>query len=426
MANPNYQRAGSAQSNSLSITINPGDFVCVMCVNKDNTAPSGLADNGGNLLGLYQFFTQSNAAGQALWAFYIAKNSATSISFTSGHTPSIAVVIFTNATHARYYNNGGGSSNNPLTLTGVSTVANSYGLAFYPFINTGGAVTVGATTGGTNQTSQASSTTVDGVLAVTSTALISAAGTTFSPSTSLSASVAWLGLIVFIENNTYQGEFPNESTIPAPAYIKLRYTDFPKITGGTTGGPSTPVPIGSVLKSGISGTAYSETISAQGGTGSGYTYSVTAGALPTGTSLNSSTGVISGTPSAAGSYSFTIKVVDSAGSFGSQVFLISISAPSYTLEEYGQVLHDAVVGTAYSETLSVTGGTGPYTWSLASGSLPTGLSLSSSGVISGTPSAAGTFTFAVTVTDSGSVTQTITFTIAAATPPASGGGSWVF
>jgi hypothetical protein len=83
-----------------------------------------------------------------------------------------------------------------------------------------------------------------------------------------------------------------------------------------------------VLQNGVTGVAYSETIVAQGGSGTGYSYAVTGGALPTGTTLNSSTGVISGTPTTAATYSFTITVTDSLGQTGSQGFSIAITAPS--------------------------------------------------------------------------------------------------
>jgi large repetitive protein len=86
-----------------------------------------------------------------------------------------------------------------------------------------------------------------------------------------------------------------------------------------------PVPVGAVLQGGTPGAAYSETISEQGGT-SPYTFAVTSGALPTGTSLNSSTGNISGTPSAAASFGFTVTVTDSLGFTGSQAFTIVVSA----------------------------------------------------------------------------------------------------
>ena len=90
-------------------------------------------------------------------------------------------------------------------------------------------------------------------------------------------------------------------------------------------GHSRPVPVAAVLKGGTPGVAYSETISAQGGTPS-YTYAVTSGAVPTGTSLNTSSGVISGTPSATATFTFTITVTDSLGYTGSQAFSITIAA----------------------------------------------------------------------------------------------------
>lgn len=99
------------------------------------------------------------------------------------------------------------------------------------------------------------------------------------------------------------------------------------IQGGGGASPNTPVPLASALKGGTTGVAYSETIISQGGT-SPYSYSVISGALPTSTSLNSSTGVISGTPTVAGTYSFTIKVTDTNGSTGTQAFSITIAAPS--------------------------------------------------------------------------------------------------
>jgi hypothetical protein len=86
-----------------------------------------------------------------------------------------------------------------------------------------------------------------------------------------------------------------------------------------------PVPVAANLAGGTPGVAYSETINAQGGT-SPYTFTVTSGAVPTGTTLNSSSGVISGTPSATGTFSFTITVTDSLGYTGSQAFQIIIAA----------------------------------------------------------------------------------------------------
>jgi hypothetical protein len=88
-----------------------------------------------------------------------------------------------------------------------------------------------------------------------------------------------------------------------------------------------PVPVAANLAGGVIVVVYSESITAQGGT-SPYTFAVTSGAIPTGTTLNASTGVISGTPSATGTFSFTITVTDSLGFTGSQAFQIIIAAPS--------------------------------------------------------------------------------------------------
>jgi hypothetical protein len=88
-----------------------------------------------------------------------------------------------------------------------------------------------------------------------------------------------------------------------------------------------PVPLAAKLAGGAPTVAYSETITAQGGT-SPFTFAVASGALPTGTTLNSTSGIISGTPSATGTFSFTITVTDSLGFTGSQSFQIIIAAPS--------------------------------------------------------------------------------------------------
>lgn len=89
----------------------------------------------------------------------------------------------------------------------------------------------------------------------------------------------------------------------------------------------TPVPVASVLKSATVGVAYSETISAQGGS-SPYTFAVTSGSLPAGLSLAGSTGIISGTATTVGSSSFTITVTDSLSQTGSTAFVIGVIAPS--------------------------------------------------------------------------------------------------
>src|SRR3954467_11913756 len=90
-------------------------------------------------------------------------------------------------------------------------------------------------------------------------------------------------------------------------------------------------------------------------------------------------------------------------------------------------LKSGTVGTPYSETITAQGGTSPYTFAVTSGSLPTGLTMTT-GVISGTPTTAATSTFTVTVTDTASATGSQSFSIIVATATGGGGagGSYVF
>ena len=83
-------------------------------------------------------------------------------------------------------------------------------------------------------------------------------------------------------------------------------------------------------------------------------------------------------------------------------------------------LPNGTVGVAYSQTLTASGRTAPYTWSLVSGTVPAGLTLDAAGVVSGSPTAAGTSTFTARATDSGSVSATRTYSITIVAPPAPG------
>src|SRR3972149_6636198 len=138
--------------------------------------------------------------------------------------------------------------------------------------------------------------------------------------------------------------------------------------------------------------AYSQTLSASGGK-TPYTWSITAGSLPTGLVLNGVTGVISGTPSASGTNNFTVQVTDANGAVASQALSIII----YTAISINTTsLPDGMVGSSYSQSLSASGGKTPYSWSVTLGALPAGTSINSStGVISGTPTAGGVNNFQI-------------------------------
>ncbi|MBO0948162.1 putative Ig domain-containing protein [Fibrella forsythiae] len=267
----------------------------------------------------------------------------------------------------------------------------------------------------------------------------------------------------------------------------------------------------STLLSGQVGTAYSQPITATS-TASPLTYSVTAGSLPSGLTLGTSTGVISGTPTTASKASFTLLVTDgqacsvttplsitidapptpllgitaSAGtctsvtnaytitgtisltnavassltvtdgvstaivsvtagqsstSFtlanlpsGTGVHTVTVSGPGYSpgsttytapasctvcsLSLTTAPLAGGLIGTAYSQAISASGGTAPFSYTVLSGTLPAGLSLNpTTGNLSGNPTTASTSTFAVRVTDVKACTAVASFSIAVTAPP---------
>ena len=283
---------------------------------------------------------------------------------------------------------------------------------------------------------------------------------------------------------------------PGPTSNSLTFTISPGLTI-TTNSP---------LPQGTTGTSYSRTLTAAGGTAP-YTWSIAAGALPGGLALSSSTGVISGIPSTSGTFNFTVRVSDGSQALhqtatkafslvvsaavpvlssinpsrafaGSSAFTLTVSGTHFvsgstvrwnganrttTFISVSQLtaaisasdvasrgaatvtvanpvgsasnaltftisppvlnittsatLPGGDVGTAYSQTLSATGGQPPYSWSVVAGSLPAGLALApTTGVLSGTPSAAGIANFTVAVSDDGvqatAQTTTKAFTLA--------------
>ncbi|MFI5115777.1 MAG: beta strand repeat-containing protein [Terriglobales bacterium] len=164
---------------------------------------------------------------------------------------------------------------------------------------------------------------------------------------------------------------------------------------------SAPVIFESSLPSGAVNVPYRATVHVTRGTGtSPFTWSITSGSLPPGLSLDSSSGAITGTPTTIVNATFTVQVTDAKSLTGSKVLSINIrGAVSIT----PPTLPGGTVGSPYLATLTETGGLPPYTWSVSSGSLPNGLTLTSNsdgtGTISGTPTTLGPYTFTVQVAD---------------------------
>lgn len=176
------------------------------------------------------------------------------------------------------------------------------------------------------------------------------------------------------------------------------------------------------------GQSYAQKITASGGTapyvfalaGSGTAKAApTLGTLPAGLTL-AADGTLSGTPTAYGIFKFVVTATDKNGFEQTKDYQLTVAAPVLAMSV--GALPKGVDGSPYpSVPLRVSGGSGPYTFAVTSGALPPGLTLSPSGVLSGTPEGSGTFTFAITVTDAGGATASQTMAIlvrAPAAPPA--------
>ncbi len=197
-----------------------------------------------------------------------------------------------------------------------------------------------------------------------------------------------------------------------------------------TGHPPTPVlPLvidTAALPAAVINVPYSATLTSTGGVGP-FTWAMASGTLPPGLSISAS-GVISGTPTTLGATTFKVQVTDSQ----TPTAAVDIATKSITVNQPLAVstssLTSGSVGVSYSAVLSATGGVPPYTWSITSGTLPAGLTLSTSGFISGTPTNQESQTFTVQATDSESpaATASASLTLTVDGPTSRLNGNYVF
>ena len=190
-------------------------------------------------------------------------------------------------------------------------------------------------------------------------------------------------------------------------------------SSGSSGGGTTVTPLSITTQSlpdAQVNHAYTGTLAATGGTAP-YTWALTAGVLPPGLSLDTSSGVISGTPiGGANGATLTFRVSDSASPAVTSTTTLTLTVLAQGLSVTTRSLPDAHLGVAYDATLTATGGVAPYSWTLTSGALPAGLQLNAaSGAITGTPTvqSAGTaLTFKVTDSASPAATVSVNLSLA--------------
>ncbi|KFA25900.1 putative Ig domain-containing protein [Xanthomonas vasicola] len=182
----------------------------------------------------------------------------------------------------------------------------------------------------------------------------------------------------------------------------------------TVAGANVTLPA-TTLPAGTAGQAYSSAITPATGGIAPYTYALTGGTLPSGITLNTNSGALTGNSTSVGSFGFTVTATDSttgSSSQGTQSYILTITAP--TIAVAPSAVPTATRGTAYSQTLRASGGMAAYSYAITSGALPAGITLASNGTLSGTATVEGTFNFTVQATDANSFTgaQACSLTVA--------------
>jgi hypothetical protein len=146
------------------------------------------------------------------------------------------------------------------------------------------------------------------------------------------------------------------------------------------------------------------------GTPAQATWTLASGSLPAGVTL-SSQGLLSGTPTAEGSWTFVVRATGGGGVSDTETETLTVRQPLVAASPFRGAALKAEVGVPYTATVTARGGSGTYAYALASGTLPEGLELEPNGTLSGTPTAAGRFTFGIKVSDNEGRTTTVNTTL---------------
>jgi len=145
--------------------------------------------------------------------------------------------------------------------------------------------------------------------------------------------------------------------------------------------------------------AYSEQIQVIGGA-TPYHWQIVSGSLPPGMNFGTNSGSVFGAPSAAGTSTFIVAVLDATGASVARLFTLTVAAQEQRLSMDTETLDDGVQGEPYAKTIDASGGRLPYTWMISSGTLPPGLALSpTSGEIAGMPTTFGAWAVTARVVD---------------------------
>ncbi|HSS63072.1 MAG TPA: putative Ig domain-containing protein [Gammaproteobacteria bacterium] len=162
------------------------------------------------------------------------------------------------------------------------------------------------------------------------------------------------------------------------------------------------------LPQGNVGTSYTLNLAASGGTPP-YSWSIVAGSLPQGLTLDPASGTLAGVPNVSVTQTLTVRVEDAARARHERLFSITVTPPPLLVDPPS--LPEGRLGQPFTGSLSASGGAPPYQWSVSSGAPPPGISLASDGSLSGTPNDEGRFQFVARVADSAGEVATGTVTL---------------
>jgi large repetitive protein len=220
---------------------------------------------------------------------------------------------------------------------------------------------------------------------------------------------------------------PAASPVPTPAVTVVPTAAVsPSPSPSSSSSPaltaSPPVITTSSLPDGTTGLGYTQTFQATGGSGNRI-WAISSGTLPPGLAFDPRSGTISGIPKSAADYFFTVSAIDSTGASSSKSLSINIALPPALVSAIiitTNALPDGIVGSSYSQSLQAIGGSGGYKWSVASGSLPSGLTLDAGiGKIAGTPRSAGAVTLFIEAADTSGTNAVQSMTLVVTNPSSS-------
>jgi len=237
-------------------------------------------------------------------------------------------------------------------------------------------------------------------------------GTNFTGATSVTFGGTTVTSFTVVNATTIATVTPDRQLAAPAAIIVTTPAGASNNTVSFTYDPPTITVSPETLSDGMAGVAYPQTTFTATGGFAPHTFSVSAG-MPPGMTFNA--GTLSGAPTAAGTFNFTVTATDGGGFTGSRAYTLLITAPTITVSP--PALPNAMGNAPYGPLqLSASGGAAPYTFAVAGGALPAGLTLDGSGSLSGTPTAAGTFNFVVSATDANGFTGSQSYTLVADAP----------